>query len=86
MRAVARGGCPADSVDSTWFNHLSSENVIRFIGPGFHACLTVPRAQKNSIDHGMVLCTVPAGSLYYEDGTGLIVANKIVVDRKIDLP
>jgi hypothetical protein len=56
------------------------------ISSGFHAFITKDRAigyMGNRSDKILYECTIPAGSEYYEDETGLCVSNKIIINKLI---
>ncbi len=55
-----------------------------FIAGGFHSCLNLDRAigLADSYERGHVYrCTIPRGSYYYTDQTGLCVSNQIIVHK-----
>ena len=60
---------------------------VKSIGPGFHSVATKSRIANDDgyFDAGEDLyeCTVPEGSIYYQDGSGLLVSNKIIINKKI---
>ena len=61
---------------------------VRFIGSGFHACLTLERVKdaRSSIitERRIFECTVPAGSEYYLNPSNLIVSNNIIIHKEIE--
>ena len=62
---------------------------IRYIGEGFHSINTKERAISTINDsyiHRVILeCTIPAGSEYYLNPSGLIVSNQIIVLREVEM-
>jgi len=61
-------------------------NDLICIGKGFHSCNTIERAEE--LKEGLIQkrhvfeCTIPKGSMYYEDTSGLLVSNQIIVNKK----
>jgi hypothetical protein len=47
-------------------------------GPGFHSALSSDRFQPNRHE-AIFTCTIPKGSEYYLDTTGLCVSNQIII-------
>lgn len=81
--------CCADNVDSKWLDNNYPEwhrgkrtEELICIGPGYHACTTIERTEKLASDP-IYECTIPKGSEYYLDATGLIVSNQIIINKKI---
>jgi len=74
--------CPADYVETEYYRGFTEE-TLRYIASGFHACLTVRGAEQNKgiFADTRVRCVVPKGSLYYKDRTGLIVSNRMIVEK-----
>lgn len=67
-------------------SHLNT----KALGSGFHACETYERAKLYLEDSihlfpivGIYECTIPAGSKYYKDGSGLIVSSQLIVNKII---
>lgn len=52
------------------------------IGEGFHAALTIERLGCIGFDY-VYKCIIPKNSLYYQDATGLIVANQIIIKEEV---
>jgi hypothetical protein len=53
---------------------------LKCYGPGFHSFETIDR------DNGInVECTIPKGSEVYRDGSGLLISNQIIINRKISI-
>ena len=53
-------------------------------GPGFHSSLTVERlTMESSREHNVVIveCTIPAGAKLYTEPTGLVVSDRIIVNK-----
>jgi len=78
----------ADQDDQAWltrnypnWNH-GTETELICIGAGYHASTTPKRIQK-WFTEPIYECTIPKGSEYYEDATGLIVSNQIIINKKI---
>jgi hypothetical protein len=61
---------------------------LKYIGSGFHACLTLERAKdaRSSIltERRIFECTIPAGSEYYLNPSNLIVSNNIIIHKEIE--
>ncbi len=49
---------------------------------GYHACMTQDRVPEGSREC-IYKCTIPKGSEYYTDKTGLIVSNQIIIVEQI---
>lgn len=58
-------------------------NVIS-IAKGFHAFTSIARIKKSYVCHKIYKCTIPAGSEYYKDTTGLCVSNQIIINELIE--
>lgn len=79
--------CAYDSKATTFLNSQfrgwsngEQEHVLKCIGPGYHACITLDRLPN---DNNIYQCTIPKGSEYYVDATGLIVSNQIIINKRI---
>lgn len=55
---------------------ITNDNI-KVISKGFHSFKTKNRSHYNAI------CIIPKGSEYFEDETGLIVSNQIIIKRII---
>ena len=78
-----------DEISFADYNELKNEEwdercEIYSVSCGFHAALTKTRFE-DSVFYAMpeliVECTIPKGSEYYTDRTGLIVSNRIIVNK-----
>lgn len=71
-----------------WYTGSEPADVKR-IGQGFHAMITLERAIPvlKEWDHSrkIVECTIPAGSEYYLNPSGLIVSNQIIVLKEVSI-
>jgi hypothetical protein len=81
----------SDRIDADWLNthhpdwHYGTDELI-CLGEGYHATLTKQRAYilLNFADSYLYQCTIPKGSKYYKDATGLIVSNQIIINQIIE--
>jgi hypothetical protein len=79
----------ADNIASKYFKEKykipSTSDILLLgawaIGPGFHSYKHIARDTYLYGNQTLVKCTIPAGSEYFEDPTGLVVSNKIIVDK-----
>lgn len=63
---------------SSLYEYVIPSNVnLNVISEGFHAFKRKDRCYYNAI------CTIPKGSEYFEDATGLIVSNQIIIKEII---
>jgi hypothetical protein len=69
----------------SWYSGDEPADV-KFFGAGFHAMTTLERAEKvSSIEcYGLFECTVPAGSEYYLNPSGLIISDKIIINKQLN--
>lgn len=84
-----------DDVDETYLdnNHPGWKDgklpELICIGSGIHSALTKKRLQLtvDSMYHSKMMviikCTIPKGSEYYLDATGLVVSNQIIINKPI---
>lgn len=73
----------------TWYNHESLMNI----GQGFHSLLNLEDGKVcvTKIKHGfygetdikLYECTIPKGSKYYDSPYGLLVSNKIIINKEV---
>lgn len=73
----------ADLYGDDW-RHNPKEELIA-IGPGFHSCKTEERARNLNSGWSCDIweCTIPKGSSYYEDETGLLASNRIIINKMV---
>lgn len=81
-----------DTVTYLYYNNFSNYSIRKYlildqlicIGPGFHAAFHADRYDRG-IDEDLSIfeCTIPAGSEYYEDSTGLLASNQIIINSKL---
>jgi len=75
--------CPYDEKDVEYlkskysFDWTLSINELMSIGQGFHSALDKKRFMDDS--HPVFECTIPKGSIFYKNATGLIVSNQIII-------
>jgi hypothetical protein len=66
----------------------SHKDELMIIGQGYHSCKTIGRAERLKLGYGGIchiyVCTIPKGSLYYEDISDLVVSNQIVIDKILE--
>lgn len=61
---------------------------IFYYGAGFHSMLELKRCTDYCESTSFLdayKCTIPAGSEYYTNPSGLVVSNKIIVEGRVDL-
>lgn len=62
---------------------------VKYIGEGFHSITTKERAIctiNDGYTRRLILeCTIPAGSEYYLNPSGLIVSNQIIILREVEM-
>ena len=82
--------CAADTPSVRWLDnnypnwHRGEEKEhLICIGPGYHSSLTERRISYHRKSDSIYQCTIPKGSLYYTDPTGLIVSNQIIINHII---
>ncbi len=79
---------PADHFVGDWisvnFDSVYNGKMIS-IGPGFHSATIKKRALYHTCGRNshVFKCLIPKGARYYEDGTGLIVSNRIVIVKRL---
>lgn len=80
----------ADSVDSKYLNKTYGNDwnkrrpaELRCIGQGYHSFKTLERMDQGVYLDDRYECAIPAGSEYYEDATGLLVSNQIIINKKV---
>lgn len=82
----------ADEVDWVWLNenhpgwHRERKEALKYIKTGFHSYFTLERVYTDKAHEilGIVVrCTIPKGSEYYLDATGLCISNQIIVNEKV---
>lgn len=59
---------------------------IRYIGQGFHSALRESRARQlgsDSYSNFIYRCTIPKGSEYFLNPSGLVVSNKLIINELI---
>lgn len=63
-----------------------TKNLIH-VHEGFHSAISIQRFKDADyyicFNRICVECTIPKGSKYYKDGTGLLVSNKIIINKKV---
>lgn len=69
-----------DKNAGSWAREQGYEKLLS-VSHGFHAMTNKERAKRTH--HTVYIAVIPKGAKYYEDGTGLIVSNKIRVKDKI---
>lgn len=77
--------CAFDSlVDEIYdkFSKRQHRTDLIVIAEGFHSA-SIPARFRLESDNVIVECTIPKGSLIYEDSTGLIVSNQIIINKVI---
>lgn len=84
--------CTHDDVVYEFYKNYSLEELIQ-VSKGFHSAESIERLQKswlwhyveseNNSEH-VVQCTIPKGSTYYKDSTGLLVSNQLRVDKIVE--
>lgn len=81
--------CAADYADSNWlttnypdWHKGKRKEELICIGAGYHAGVQQERIEE-SFTEPIYECTIPKGSEYYLDATGLIVSNQIIINKKI---
>lgn len=89
-----------DSVDSEWLNKrygypsfysrgwkgAVERGELTAFGPGFHSFLNPTRLGTNCIpkEERKFECTIPKGSEYILDPTGLVVSNQIIINKRYE--
>jgi hypothetical protein len=79
--------CCFDDKDRTWLDENfplwqnGKKTDLISLGEGFHSAKTRKRLKDNGED--IFRCTIPAGSKYYEDATGLIISNQLIVHKPL---
>lgn len=71
-------GC-SDIEELHYKTKLEASKHIIYVVTGFHAYASLERASRSSWDHSLQLFEfiIPEGTLYYKNGSGCIVAEKI---------
>lgn len=76
-----------DDIDYDYLNKnfkgwTRGHKELKCFGQGFHAALSIKRFLKTKSKSDIIFpATVPKGSRYYLDATGLIVSNQIIVHK-----
>jgi len=70
-----------DNTVEQWIRN-SKLTIFLTVDEGFHSMKTLDRMPYTR-GHLVVKCTIPKGSEYYKDQTGLIVSNQIVINEVI---
>lgn len=70
-----------DEIASSWRFQLRDSGIsFKSIGAGFHAAKTYDRLEESGVNgQNIIQSLIPKGAEYYEDGTNLIVSNKIII-------
>lgn len=64
-------------------NERSTKNLL-VVAKGFHSAKNIERLKQSSNHCGHKFeCIIPKGSLIYEDKTGLIVSDKIIIKKEL---
>lgn len=66
------------------FNFYGLKPGVISISEGFHAFTSIERIKKNFVPYSIFKCTIPAGSEFYKDATGLCVSNQIIINELIE--
>lgn len=76
--------CPFDEEAQENRDNMINNGISYWaIGSGFHSALSEKRLQFNTSYYKKPFQgIIPAGSLYYEDSTGLIVSNQIIIRKE----
>ena len=79
--------CLADEAAMNFYWKASRKRVLTEVIHGFHAYLSIDRAQAVMCEgnEGLYEFLIPAGSEYFTDKTGLIVSNQIMLVNDINL-
>lgn len=68
--------------------HVRDSFNLISLGVGYHSCNTPERAKSLKEEYGyyftIFIAIIPKDSQYYEDPTGLIVSNQIIIKHKYD--
>jgi hypothetical protein len=58
----------------------------KYFGAGYHACTTMERLTGPDYygETKIFECTIPAGSEYYLNPSGLIISNQIIINKQIN--
>ena len=75
--------CSYDDIALRWKNDLRIE--YKSIGEGFHSFYKKRMCDDmiNVNNLSFYKCIIPKGSKYYEDGTGLVVSNQIIIKKRL---
>ena len=72
-----------DEDSSHWKQRLQdNDDYYKSIGPGFHSATSKKRLEATN--WCLMECIIPAGSLYYADGTGLLTSDQIIIVKEIE--
>lgn len=78
-------GCIFKYADNLSYKYYSKLRVnLTIITTGFHSCNNIERLINMDYSSIKVYeCIIPKGSLYFEDETGLLVSNQIIIQKII---
>jgi hypothetical protein len=70
----------------SWYTGKEPATDVKYFGAGYHACTTVERLTGPDYygESKIFECTIPAGSEYYLNPSGLIVSNQIIINNQIN--
>lgn len=82
---VSKGdGMYSDQTAQNYYEKEEQQDKLFTIGRGFHSFETEERAEEHLglLSEILVKCTIPKGSEYWEDATGLIASNQIILHKE----
>ena len=63
-----------------------TEKGINILGQGFHSCKSIKRCHREDIRDCIFECTIPKGSEVYRNPSGLLISNKIIINKMVFEP
>ena len=69
----------------SWYTGKEPATDVKYFGAGYHACTTMARLTGPDYygESKIFKCTIPAGSEYYLNPSGLIISNQIIINKQI---
>lgn len=79
-----------DEISIRYNKGYKRDELVSF-GQGFHSAKSIDRIRDIRKAYSIPVpvlftCIIPKGSEYYEDNSGLLVSNKIIIKEKYELP
>lgn len=74
-----------DALTGTFGNWKKSRKLVAY-GQGYHSAYKEERLENLARDFGGVImeCTIPKGSKYYDNISGLVVSNQLIIIKQVN--